>query len=113
MKALVTGGGGFLGRYIVKKLVARGDCVRVLGRQAYGDLEARGIETIRADLQDAAAVEQACRGMETVFHAGAKTAYWGAWRSFHGTNVVGTRNVLEGCRKGAVSKLIYTSTPSV
>ena len=113
MKALVTGGGGFLGRYIVMKLLARGDSVRVLGRQAYSDLEARGVETIRADLQNATAVEQACRGMDTVFHAGAQTAYWGPWRSFHATNVVGTRNVLEGCRKAAVRKLIYTSTPSV
>jgi nucleoside-diphosphate-sugar epimerase len=113
MKALVTGGGGFLGRHIVAKLLARGDSVRVLGRQAYSDLEARGVETIRADLQNATAVAQACHGMDTVFHAGAQTAYWGAWRSFYGTNVVGTRNVLEGCRKGAVRKLIYTSTPSV
>jgi nucleoside-diphosphate-sugar epimerase len=113
MKALVTGGGGFLGRHIVSKLLARGDSVRVLGRQAYSDLEARGVETIRADLQNATAVEQACRGMDTVFHAGAQTPYWGAWRSFYETNVVGTRNVLEGCRKGGVRKLIYTSTPSV
>lgn len=113
MKALVTGGGGFLGRHIVAKLLARGDSVRVLGRQAYSDLEARGVETIRADLQNATAVAQACHGMDAVFHAGAQTAYWGAWRSFYGTNVVGTRNVLEGCRKGAVRKLIYTSTPSV
>jgi nucleoside-diphosphate-sugar epimerase len=89
MKALVTGGGGFLGRYIVMKLLARGDSVRVLGRQAYSDLEVRGVETIRADLQNATAVEQACHGMDTVFHAGAQTAYWGPWRSFHGTNVVG------------------------
>lgn len=113
MKALVTGGGGFLGRHIVSKLLARGDSVRVLGRQAYSDLEARGIEMIRADLQNATAVEQACRGMDTVFHAGAQAGYWGSWRSFYGTNVAGTRNVLEGCRKGDVRKLIYTSTPSV
>lgn len=113
MKTLVTGGGGFLGRHLVMKLLARGDSVRVLGRRAYSDLEARGVETFRADLQNAAAVEQACRGMDTVFHAGAQTAYWGPWHSYYATNVVGTRNVLNGCRKAAVRKLIYTSTSSV
>ncbi len=113
MKALVTGGGGFLGRHIVSKLLARGDSVRVLGRQAYSDLEARGVKTIRADLQNATAVEQACRGMDAVFHAGAQTAYWGSWRSFYGPNVIGTQNVLNGCRQAGVRKLIYTSTPSV
>lgn len=113
MKVLVTGGGGFLGRHIVSKLLARGDSVRVLGRRAYPDLETQGVETILADLQDAAAVGQACRGMEAVFHVGAQAAYWGSWRSFYGPNVMGTRNVLEGCRKADVRKLIYTSTPSV
>jgi nucleoside-diphosphate-sugar epimerase len=113
VKVLVTGGGGFLGRHIVSKLLARGDSVRVLGRRAYPDLETQGVETILADLQDAAAVGQACRGMEAVFHVGAQAAYWGSWRSFYGPNVMGTRNVLEGCRKADVRKLIYTSTPSV
>ena len=113
MKTLVTGGGGFLGRYIVMKLLGRGDSVRVLGRHAYSDLQARGVETIRADLQNSRAVEQACRGMDVVFHVGAHTSYWAPWRSYHATNVLGTRNVLDGCRKGGVRKLIYTSTSSV
>ncbi len=113
MKALVTGGGGFLGRHIVAKLMARGDRVRVLGRRPYPDLQKMGVETVRADLQDATAVERACLGMDTVFHAAAHAGYWGSWRSFYGPNVVGTQNVLAGCRQAGVRKLIYTSTPSV
>ncbi len=113
MKALVTGGGGFLGRRIVAKLLARGDTVRVLGRRPYPDLEKRGVEAVCADLQDAAAVERSCLGMETVFHVGALAGYWGLWQAFFGPNVVGTQNVLVGCRKAGVRKLIYTSTPSV
>ena len=113
MKALVTGGGGFLGRHIVAKLLARGDKVRVLGRRHYPDLEAMGMETVRADLQDAAAVERACLDMDTVFHVAALAGYWGSWQAFYGPNVVGTQNVLNGCLKADVRKLIYTSTPSV
>ncbi len=113
MKALVTGGGGFLGRHVVAKLLVRGDRVRVFGRRPYPDLQKMGVETVVADLQDAAAVERACRGMDTVFHVAALTGYWGSWRSFYGPNVVGTQNVLHGCRQAGVRKLIYTSTPSV
>lgn len=113
MKALVTGGGGFLGRHIVAKLLARGDTVRVLGRRPYPDLQKMGVETVRADLQDAAAVERACHGIDTVFHVGALAGYWGSWRTFYGPNVVGTQNVLSGCRTAGARKLIYTSTPSV
>lgn len=113
MKALVTGGGGFLGRHIATKLLARGDQVRVLGRRQYPDLEQMGAETVQADLQDAAAVERACLGMDTVFHVAARAGYWGSWASYYGPNVVGTQNVLNGCRTACARKLIYTSTPSV
>jgi len=113
MKALVTGGGGFLGRSIMRKLLARGDTVRVLGRRPYPDLAALGVEPVRGDLQDAAAVQLACLGMDTVFHVAARAGYWGSWDSYYGPNVIGTENVLSGCRKAGVRKLIYTSTPSV
>src|SRR5207249_5878244 len=113
MKALVTGGGGFLGRHIVKKLLARGDRVRVLGRGRYPALEAMGVEAVRADLQDAAAIARACLGMDAVFHVAVLRGYWGSWDSYYGPNVIGTENVLRGCRKAGVRNLIYTSTPSV
>jgi nucleoside-diphosphate-sugar epimerase len=113
MKTLVTGGGGFLGRHIVMKLLARGDKVRVLGRRPYPDLEQMGAETVLADLQDAGAVERACLDMDAVFHVAARAGYWGSWGSYYGPNVIGTQHVLAGCRKAGARKLIYTSTPSV
>src|SRR5256885_3965056 len=94
MNALVTGGGGFLGRHIVMKLLARGDRVRILGRRSYPDWEARAVETLSADLQDKAAVEHACLGMDAVFHVAALAGYWGPWEAYYGPNVVGTENVL-------------------
>ena len=53
MKALVTGGGGFLGRAIVDRLVARGGQVRSYARGAYPELADMGVETLRGDLTDA------------------------------------------------------------
>ena len=113
VKALVTGGGGFLGRYIVEKLLARGDSVRVLGRGIYPELEKLGAETVRADLRDANAVNRACEKMDVAFHVAALPAVWGKWQDFYSINVEGTQNVLAGCKAQGVSRLVYTSTPSV
>ncbi len=113
MKALVTGGGGFLGRWIVRKLLARGDAVRVLGRREYPDLAAQGVETVQADVSDADAVAAACAGVDAVFHVASKIGMWGRRSEFFQTNVVGTENVLRGCREHGVTRLVYTSTPSV
>jgi nucleoside-diphosphate-sugar epimerase len=113
MKTLVTGGGGFLGRYIVEQLLARGDSVRVFARGAYPELQKRGANLIRGDLQDAEAVRAACAGMDAVFHAAARPGIWGAWESFYQPNVVGTQHVIAACRAGQVPRLIYTSSPSV
>ena len=66
MKALVTGGGGFLGRVIVEKLLARGDHVRVLGRSKYPFLDELGVDTVNADIRDSQAVLDACKGMDAV-----------------------------------------------
>ncbi len=113
MKTLVTGGGGFLGRYIVEQLLARGDDVAVFARGSYPELEEIGATLIQGDLQDAAAVSSACAGREAVFHVAAKAGYWGAWDEFLRPNVLGTQNVINACRQHNVPKLIYTSTPSV
>ena len=67
LKALVTGGGGFLGRYIVEQLRARGDAVTVFGRGTYPELEALGVRVVRGDLQDAEAVKAACAGIDVIF----------------------------------------------
>jgi nucleoside-diphosphate-sugar epimerase len=113
MHALVTGGGGFLGRAIVELLLDRGDQVRSLGRGAYPELEALGVEVVRADLRDAASVADACQGIDCVFHTAALAGIWGTWNTYHQINVQGTLNVLAGCRQQQVPRLVYTSSPSV
>ncbi len=113
LRTLVTGGGGFLGRYIVEQLLARGDDVTVFARGAYSELEALGARVMRGDLQDAEALKCACAGMDVVFHVAARAGMWGPWDDFYGVNVIGTRNVIAACRANKIPKLINTSSPSV
>lgn len=113
MQALVTGGGGFLGLYIVEQLLARGDAVRVLCRGSYPRLAELGVETVRGDIRDPTVVRQACAGCDVVFHTAAVPGVWGSWKMFHSINTLGTRHVLDACRQASVERLVYTSSPSV
>ncbi len=113
MKALVTGGGGFLGLAIVRKLRARGDDVRSFSRRTHPALEGLGVQSLRGDLADRAAVLRAVRGCDLVFHVAAKAGVWGSTESYHRANVVGTDNVLAACSTEGIERLVYTSTPSV
>ena len=113
MKALVTGGGGFLGGAIVRFLRQRGDEVRSFARGAYPALEEAGVEVRRGNLADAAAVSRAVQGMDVVFHVAGLPGVWGPYEDYHRANVTGTEHVLAACRRHEVRRLVFTSTPSV
>ncbi|MEW6074299.1 MAG: NAD-dependent epimerase/dehydratase family protein [Planctomycetota bacterium] len=113
MKALVTGGGGFLGRAIVEALRAEGHEVTAASRRIYPELAALGARSVAMDLGDEAAVAAAVAGHDTVFHAASRTGIWGPRADFWRTNVAGTRHVLAACRRHGVPRLVYTSSPSV
>ncbi len=113
MNALVTGGGGFLGGAIVRRLADRGDRVRSLSRDRYPALNALGVEQIQGDVADAGAVDAAVAGCDIIFHVAAKAGVWGPYAEYRRANVVGTQNVLSACRKHGVRRLVYTSSPSV
>jgi len=110
---LVTGAGGFLGRYVVEQLLARGDRVRTLARGDYPELAEAGAEVIRGDVRDAATVRRACEGVDVVHHTAGVAGIWGPWDYFHGINTLGTQNVIDGCLAHGVQRLVYTSSPSV
>ena len=113
MKALVTGGGGFIGKAIVQALRARGDEVSTLARGAYPELTELGCTVHRGDLGDASAVLRAAQGCDVVFHVAAKAGVWGKREDYERTNVAGTDHVITACIEANVAKLVFTSSPSV
>jgi nucleoside-diphosphate-sugar epimerase len=113
MKVLVTGGGGFLGAAIAKKLVERGDYVRTFSRTRHAELDALYVDDVRGDVADAVAIKNAARGCDAVIHTAAKAGVWGPIEEYRRANVIGTGNVLAACRAHGVARLVYTSTPSV
>ena len=111
--ALVTGGGGFLGKAIVRRLLDRGIQVRSLARSDYPELREWGAETVRGSVADSEAVIQAVQGCQVVFHVAAKVGTSMKREGFVRTNIEGTQAIIDACREHGVPKLVYTSTPSV
>ena len=112
-QVLVTGGGGFLGSAIVRQLMENGHRVKSFSRRFYPELAAMGVEQIQGDISDKIAVDRACREVDLVFHVAAKPGVWGDYITYYRTNVIGTRNVIAACKQHNVSRLVYTSSPSV
>jgi len=113
MKALVTGGGGFLGSAIVKALLKRGDSVTTIQRGHYPFLKDLGVETIQGDLTRADDINTAASGCDVIFHVAARAGVWGDYDDYYQANVVATRNVIDACTNNNICYLVYTSTPSV
>lgn len=112
MKVLVTGGGGFLGEAVCRRLVERGDTVHSLQRRRSPALDALGVTQHLADIRDARAVRRAVAGCAAVVHCAAKAGAHGPDREYREINVEGTRNVLAACAD-AGARLVHTSSPSV
>lgn len=112
-KALVTGGGGFVGKAVVARLLELGVDTRVIGRHRYNEIEAAGAECFVGNISDRQVVMEAVQGVDIVFHVAALAGIWGVWKHYYSTNVIGTENVIESCLKNKVAMLVYTSTPSV
>ena len=113
MHALVTGGGGFLGAYIVEALLARGDHVRSFGRGDYPQLREQGVEVVRGDISKGADLAGLCDGIECVFHAAALPGIGLRRDPYEVVNRTGTELLLSHARKCGVQRFVYTSSPSV
>lgn len=113
--ALVTGGSGFVGGHLIRRLLSDGWRVRALGRsaEARADVQALGAEPAAGDLADRAALTLAMEGVEVVFHVAAHFKLWGPLPLFRKINVDGTRNVVEAAERAGVRRVVYVSAAAV
>jgi nucleoside-diphosphate-sugar epimerase len=111
---MVTGGGGFLGKAIVKKLLKKNYNVTSFSRKFYPELEKMGVGQIQGDIIDENRVSDAFKQIDAVFHVAAKSGeVWAPFEDFFKVNVTGTQNVISACLKNSIKQLIHTSSPSV
>lgn len=111
MKILVTGGAGFIGRRIVRRLLEQGHEIQVLGRSTRPRDDA--IRFVTTDLSRETIPAKVCEGVDAIFHVAAKAGVWGSASSYHAANVLATRRVIEACCEHGVRFLVHTSSPSV
>lgn len=112
MKVLVTGATGFLGGWLVRRLLAEGHDIRIIRRsKANDDLSELPVESVPGDVTDVESLRAACRGIDTAFHLAGVIGYSRRERrAMEEVNVGGTANVLTACRDLGVRKLVYASS---
>jgi UDP-glucose 4-epimerase len=119
MRALVTGGGGFIGHHLVRRLLADGYDVRVLDNFSTGRrerLEGLDVAVVEGDLRSYERAHTAVRGMDVVFHLGALPSVPRSVQdplTTGAVNVEGTLNVLLAARDEGVNRVILASSSSV
>jgi len=109
----VTGATGFIGSHIVRRLLQRGDRVRILARNSSrkSNIEALGCEIAIGDLKDSNSLLRCIQGCRFVYHVAADYRLWARNpQDIYDNNVGGTRNLLSVCCEAGVEKIIYTST---
>src|SRR6266700_6753828 len=109
MKALVTGGTGFIGSHVARKLIAEKVPVRCLirGSSNRANLAGLDVECVAGDLTDAASLKQALRGCDTLFHVAADYRLWAPRPAeMDRINVEGTKDLLRAAAEAGVKKIV-------
>ena len=113
---VVTGGTGFVGAVVVRRLVSAGHRVRVLARPGNPRQLLAGlpVEIAEGDLGDTASLARCLKGCRLLFHVAAMYTLWAKDRRlFYEVNVEGTRRLLRGAAEAGVGRVVYTSTVGV
>jgi nucleoside-diphosphate-sugar epimerase len=110
--AFVTGGSGFIGGVLIRRLVRDGWTLRALARSESSADRVRdaGAEPVMGDLFDVAAMRTGAEGCEYAFHAAATTIEWGPREEYVRGNVYGTGNALDACRAAGVRRFVHVGT---
>ena len=111
----VTGGSGYVGRNLIRALVARGEEVRALARsEASRAVVAKlGATPVAGDLDDVAVMTEAMRGATVVFHAAAQVEQHGPRALFERVTVRGTEHVLAAAKAAGVTRVVHVGTEAV
>jgi dihydroflavonol-4-reductase len=118
VRAFVTGGTGFIGGHVVRRLRERGDDVVALVRspEKASDLRDLGVELVQGDCTDSEAIRRAAEGADAAFHGAAiyKVGIPKKDRDgMYDTNVRGTERVLDAVFEAGVPRIVYLSTVAV
>ncbi len=115
MKVIITGATGFIGRNIAESMQEDGAEVTGLGRNVeIGKvLTEKGIEFLENDITDTERLIELFSNADYVVHSAGKSGDWGSYRDFYNNNVIGTRNIIEACKKHNIFRIVFISTPSV
>lgn len=120
-RALISGGAGFIGSHLARRLVSEGVSVRILDnfssgkRENLGDL-ATEVEWFNSDIRDLEAVVRAARGVDCIYHQAALASVPRSIEdplTTHEVNVTGTLHVLLAAREASVPRVILASSSSV
>jgi nucleoside-diphosphate-sugar epimerase len=115
MTTLITGATGFVGRYLVEALCARGDSIRalVLADEDTTWLEERGVGIFRGDVRQRETLIEPMFGVQTVFHLASIHGLWRPQQTYHAVNVSGTANVCQVALHAGVERVVHVSSWTV
>lgn len=113
MKVLVTGATGFLGGWLVRRLLDEGCEVRIIkrGHSSLEEIEGLPLEVVSGDVTNVESLIQAAKGVDSVFHLAGLIAYSRAQRqAMERVNVGGTQNIIKACEANGVRRLLHLSS---
>ncbi len=112
-KHFVTGASGFLGSHIVKRLLEMGEDEIISFDILNSDEKLKGVRYIQGDILDKGRLIEITRDVNYVHHNAALVPLVKAGEDFRKVNVIGTRNIIECCRKNKIKKMVHTSSSAI